>query len=118
VSDIAPEVHVRLEVLQDCCLVKKMAVEKAEASSRDPFQIHEDPEEMHQQEAPRGFIKSEAPLHSEQWDSEEDETEEEEEEEEEVDESVAEDMRKLEITFKGISDRFRLINRIGEGKIF
>jgi hypothetical protein len=36
--------------------------------------------------------------------------------EEDVDESVKEDMRKLEETFAGISDRFRLINRIGEGK--
>lgn len=38
-----------------------------------------------------------------------------EEEEEEVDESVREDMTKLEDTFPGISDRFRLVNRIGEG---
>lgn len=37
--------------------------------------------------------------------------------EEEVDESVREDMRKLEDTFPGISDRFRLVNRIGEGMI-
>ena len=35
--------------------------------------------------------------------------------EEEVDESVREDMVKLEDTFPGISDRFRLVNRIGEG---
>ncbi|KAL1962795.1 hypothetical protein VTN77DRAFT_9164 [Rasamsonia byssochlamydoides] len=35
--------------------------------------------------------------------------------EEEVDESVKEDMRKLEETFPGISEQFRLINRIGEG---
>ncbi|KAJ5114607.1 hypothetical protein NUU61_000366 [Penicillium alfredii] len=35
--------------------------------------------------------------------------------EEEVDESVREDMNKLEDTFPGISDRFRLVNRIGEG---
>lgn len=34
---------------------------------------------------------------------------------EEVDESVREDMRKLEETFPGISERYRLINRIGEG---
>ncbi|KAJ5965996.1 hypothetical protein N7481_012710 [Penicillium waksmanii] len=40
---------------------------------------------------------------------------EEEDEEEEVDESVREDMTKLEDTFPGISERFRLINRIGEG---
>lgn len=40
------------------------------------------------------------------------------EEEEEVDETVREDMNKLEDTFPGISDRFRLINRIGEGKLY
>jgi len=39
------------------------------------------------------------------------------EEEEEVDESVREDMNKLEDTFPGISDRFRLVNRIGEGMV-
>lgn len=38
-------------------------------------------------------------------------------EEEEVEESVREDMDKLEDTFPGISDRFRLVNRIGEGII-
>ncbi|KAL4894347.1 kinase-like domain-containing protein [Aspergillus ambiguus] len=36
-------------------------------------------------------------------------------EEEDVDDSVKEDMKKLEDTFPGISDRFRLVNRIGEG---
>ncbi|KAE8395399.1 hypothetical protein ETB97_003108 [Aspergillus alliaceus] len=35
--------------------------------------------------------------------------------EEDVDDSVKEDMKKLEDTFPGISDRFRLVNRIGEG---
>ena len=37
------------------------------------------------------------------------------ESEDEVDESVVEDMRKLEENFKGISQKYRLINRIGEG---
>ena len=32
-----------------------------------------------------------------------------------VDTSVQEDMDKFQETFKGITDRFRLINRIGEG---
>lgn len=35
-----------------------------------------------------------------------------------VDDSVREDMRKLENSFRGISDRFRLVNRIGEGISF
>jgi len=37
--------------------------------------------------------------------------------EEEVDETVAEDMLKLEENFKGISQKYRLINRIGEGML-
>ncbi|EAA62990.1 hypothetical protein AN3450.2 [Aspergillus nidulans FGSC A4] len=40
---------------------------------------------------------------------------EEDDQEEEVDEVVLEDMKKLEDNFPGISDRFRLVNRIGEG---
>ena len=39
-----------------------------------------------------------------------------EESEEEVDPAVQEDMDKFQATFKGIKDRFRLINRIGEGE--
>jgi hypothetical protein len=35
--------------------------------------------------------------------------------EDEVDESVVEDMRRLEESFKGISQKYKLINRIGEG---
>jgi len=35
----------------------------------------------------------------------------------EVDDTVAEDMRKLEENFKGISQKYRLINRIGEGML-
>jgi hypothetical protein len=40
-----------------------------------------------------------------------------EENEEPPDDLVAEDMRRLESSFVGISKRFRLINRIGEGQI-
>lgn len=40
-----------------------------------------------------------------------------EEEEDTIDDSVAEDMKKLEESFKGISQQYRLINRIGEGKL-
>jgi len=39
------------------------------------------------------------------------------EDEEDIDDSVKEDMRKLEDSFPGISDRFRLVNRIGEGNV-
>lgn len=49
---------------------------------------------------------------------EEGESEEEEEDEEEADESVLEDMKKLEESFEGISKKYRMINRIGEGLCF
>ncbi len=39
------------------------------------------------------------------------------ESEDEVDESVVEDMLRLEESFKGISQKYRLINRIGEGTV-
>jgi hypothetical protein len=39
-----------------------------------------------------------------------------EEQEEEIDPQVLEDMIKFEESFQGISKRFRIINRIGEGK--
>lgn len=41
----------------------------------------------------------------------------EDEDEDDIDDSVVEDMRKLEESFKGISQKYRLINRIGEGTI-
>lgn len=44
-------------------------------------------------------------------DGDEDETE------EEVDESVREEIEKLEKTFAGISQKYRLISRIGEGDV-
>ena len=47
---------------------------------------------------------------------EEEQTDEYDEDEDDVDESVAEDMKKLEESFKGISQKYRLINRIGEGQ--
>jgi hypothetical protein len=40
------------------------------------------------------------------------------ESEDEVEDSVIEDMRKLEENFRGISQKYRLINRIGEGDIY
>jgi cell division control protein 7 len=43
------------------------------------------------------------------------EDEDEDEDEDDIDDSVIEDMRKLEESFKGISQKYKLINRIGEG---
>ena len=46
-----------------------------------------------------------------------DENEDDDESEDEIDETVAEDMHKLEESFTGISQKYRLINRIGEGML-
>ncbi len=81
-----------------------------------PFEIHDEEAEMHES----------APLEDAMADDDEDEDQEDDlepdgrsetsdESEQVVDDEVQEDMDKLQATFKGIKDRFRLINRIGEG---
>ncbi|EXJ95710.1 CDC7 protein kinase [Capronia coronata CBS 617.96] len=81
--------------------------------------IHED-EDVSLRETRRldkSATKEMVPPHSEEEDSVEGScySEESEDSEDDIDESVVEDMRKLEENFKGISQRYRLINRIGEG---
>jgi hypothetical protein len=56
-------------------------------------------------------------LEDDEDDLEEEAFDEYEEDEDDIDDSVAEDMKKLEESFKGISQKYRLINRIGEGSI-
>ena len=57
-------------------------------------------------------------LEDDEDDPEEEAFDEYEEDEDDIDDSVAEDMRKLEESFQGISQKYRLINRIGEGNIW
>jgi len=75
--------------------------------------IHEDPSAMTQSlHVPEYQIMTEHDpnvLYSEE--------DEDEQSEDEVDDTVAEDMKKLEENFKGISQKYRLINRIGEGML-
>ena len=83
--------------------------------AQQAFTIHEEPEtEIEPQGASR------APIESRKRDQRQvdDETDSAESEgsDDEVDETVAEDMRRLEENFAGISKKYRLINRIGEGK--
>jgi hypothetical protein len=94
---------------------------------------------VHQMERPRVQRHMAQPQHihiAEDQDEEEEEEEEDEveeddggeglsgeendndESEDEVEESVIEDMRKLEESFRGISRKYRLINRIGEGDLY
>lgn len=78
------------------------------------FTIHEEPEtEIEPQ------VMTRPPIESRKRDQGQvdDETDSAESEgsDDEVDETVAEDMRRLEESFAGISKKYRLINRIGEG---
>ncbi|KAF1988787.1 cell cycle protein kinase-like protein [Aulographum hederae CBS 113979] len=83
---------------------------RARAAQKEETHVHEDPDsgeddcsdEDAVMDESRGPLEESGCTHTE-------------ESEEEVDDSVAEDMARFEETFKGISRRFRLINRIGEG---
>jgi cell division control protein 7 len=85
-------------------------------NAKAPFEIHNDEvdgdESMYEQDQAmdesRGDMEEENYQQSDDYsDSDESDVV--------VDASVQEDMKKFQETFKGIRDRFRLINRIGEG---
>lgn len=83
--------------------------------AKQPFEIHHDAavdEPMSDEDQP--MDEDDVSLHEQ--DVEEDGySETSEESDGVVDMTVQEDMDKFQETFKGIKDRFRLINRIGEG---
>lgn len=81
--------------------------------------IHEDDSARSQHlqpAAPQPQIMTEQD-HNVQMSGVDEDEEDDEDTENEVDETVADDMRKLEENFKGISQKYRLINRIGEGML-
>lgn len=88
-------------------------------NAKIPFEIHHDAmdpdesldEEGHDMDDSRMEIEDE---HEEQDDAYSDTSE---ESDGIVDAVVQEDMVKFQETFRGIKDRFRLINRIGEGNL-
>ena len=75
--------------------------------------IHEDPSARTQHlHVPEFQIMTEHDPNAQYSDDDEDALS-----EDEVDDTVAEDMKKLEENFNGISQKYRLINRIGEGML-
>jgi len=87
-------------------------------NARTPFEIHTDVVEQEES------LEEEEVVMDESRDDMEDAEQEDEDEysdaysddsDDVVDPKVQEDMDKFQETFKGIKDRFRLINRIGEG---
>ena len=85
--------------------------------ARDTIAIHEDetarPLENQQRRKMSTVEEDYDRRRAEEFEHESDGTE----SDEELDESVIDDMRKLEESFAGISSRYRLVNRIGEGKL-
>jgi cell division control protein 7 len=82
--------------------------------SRVPFQIHRDDgtDELNEDLETIGDSRAEGDGDAQ----EEYYSEESDDSDDVVDVAVQEDMLRFQETFKGIKDRFRLINRIGEGK--
>ena len=83
-------------------------------NARIPFEIHHDREEANHDDTDElaGSEADQVMAESQQTNDYDSDSE---ESEDSVEPSVQEDMEKFQQTFKGIADRFRLINRIGEG---
>ena len=77
--------------------------------------IHEDVNDQDLQTRRVRKMSAQESLHQEQ-DEQDGDMSDETDSEDEPDESVMEDMKKLEESFEGISQKYRLINRIGEGQ--
>lgn len=91
----------------------KLRKRSRNAMGHDNIVIHEDTAARIQHlHAPEFQIMTEHDPNAPYSDEDEDD-----QSEDEVDDTVAEDMRKLEENFKGISQKYRLINRIGEGML-
>jgi cell division control protein 7 len=79
-----------------------------------PFEIHHD--SMERDELDEDLETIEESRAEGDDDQEDDYSEKSDESDDVVDAAVQEDMLRFQETFKGIKERFRLINRIGEGK--
>jgi cell division control protein 7 len=83
--------------------------------AKEPFEIHHDAMEGSELEEALETIE-ESRQEGDEHDQEDEYSEESDDSDDVVDEAVQEDMLRFQETFKGIKERFRLINRIGEGK--
>ena len=86
-------------------------------SAKVPFEIHHDELERDELDEDVETIE-ESRAEGDDDDQEDAYSEESDDSDDVVEAAVQEDMLRFQETFKGIKDRFRLINRIGEGKEF
>ncbi|TEY87398.1 hypothetical protein BOTCAL_0002g00040 [Botryotinia calthae] len=91
------------------------AARQRQGNTRNSFSIHND--EINQEESmnEEGPENDESRIEDNERLQDEGYSEDSDESDDAVDAATAEDIAKFEATFKGIKDRFRLINRIGEG---
>ncbi|APA14036.1 hypothetical protein sscle_12g088060 [Sclerotinia sclerotiorum 1980 UF-70] len=85
-----------------------------QGNAKNTFQIHDDGIKQEESMEEEGTENEESRAEDDDV-QDEGYSDESEESDDVVDAATAEDMAKFEATFKGIKDRFRLINRIGEG---
>lgn len=86
-------------------VVSRVLTEDINAQNARPMTVSEqwhDSEDTEEMDESRDPLEESGGTHSDESDDE-------------IDESVAEDMQKFEESFRGITRRYRLINRIGEG---
>lgn len=84
--------------------------------TKEPFQIHQDDLRVDQQAEEDLETIGESRPEGDEDDQEEDYLEDSDDSDDAIDAAVQEDMLRFQDNFKGIKERFRLINRIGEGK--
>lgn len=87
-------------------------------NSRAAFEIHHDEMDGSTDEEHPEMGTSQVDLGEEEEDGDGDMSESSDESEHSVDAAVAEDIENFKQSFEGITERFRLINRIGEGQSF
>lgn len=87
-----------------------------QGNTRNSFSIHNDETNQEESMNEEGPENDESRLEDNERLQDEGCSEDSDESDDAVDAATAEDIAKFEATFKGIKDRFRLINRIGEGK--
>jgi hypothetical protein len=86
-----------------------MARQKILRLSRVPIHVHEDTPELDDRASDLEDTEQDAASDSDLSLHNDDASD------EEMDDSVAEDIERFQLSFKDLSDRYRLINRIGEG---
>lgn len=109
-EQLIPETRQRRHATAGATVLGKRSRYSTRSMAQNTITIHEDAQDAMVQLHGSGKMSTPLPQ-ADLFDQDSDSTE----SDEEIDDSVLEDMHKLEESFAGISQRYRLVNRIGEG---